>query len=358
MVIASDIIGEEKCVMLTRRKALAGAAALGGLAISGGARGQQSFTASQALIDAAKKEGKMVLYTSNFVEVMQKTIAAFNQHFPFVRVELVRAPGGQLFTRIRTESAAGKLTADAILHSDRGLMLEINDIFADYTPPNANAYRADTLVSPKLWPCISPCWVIAWHTELVKSPPKTWMDLTKPDYGNGMIGQVVGPSGGITWTRVMFERMVLGEDYWARQAATKPRLYPSGAPLADALVRGEVSIAPVQFNVVLDKQRDGAPIGSIFPSEGVPMTPYGCGIPKTAANPNAAKLFMDWCLSEEGQIHFVREQGNVSAMKTAPALLPGFDAAKHKLWMPEFKQFQELYRPWLDDWNKAYGYRQ
>jgi iron(III) transport system substrate-binding protein len=341
--------------MLTRRHALAGAAAL---AAARPAAAQARFTAPAALIEAARKEGRMVLYTSNFTEVMLKTIATFNKSFPFVRVELVRAPGGQLFTRIRTEAAANKLIADAILHSDRGLMLEIENIFADYTPANADAYRPDMVVSPRLWPCITPCWSIAYHTELVKNPPKSWMDLTKPEYGNGLIGQVIGPSGGTTWTRAMFERIVLGEDYWARQAATKPRLYPSGAPLSDALVRGEVAIAPLLYNIIFEKKRDGAPVEIFFPPEGVPVTPYGCGIPKTAANPNAARLFMDWCLSEEGQVHFIKDQGNVSAMKTQPAALPGFDPATHKIWLPEFKQFQDLFKPWLEEWNKAYGHRQ
>ena len=92
------------------------------------------------------------------------------------------------------------------------------------------------------------------------------MDLTKPEYGNGQIGQVIGPSGGTTWTRIMFERQVLGEDYWARQAATKPRLYPSGAPLSDALVRGEVSIAPLIYNIIYPKQRDGAPVEDLLPA--------------------------------------------------------------------------------------------
>src|SRR3546814_14843810 len=63
-----------------------------------------------------------------------------------------------------------------------------------------------------------------------------------------------------------------------------------GAPLSDALVRGEVTIAPLLYNIVWTKKRDGAPVEAFFPPEGVPMIPYAAGISKTAANPNAAKL--------------------------------------------------------------------
>ena len=80
----------------------------------------------------------MTYYTANFAEVEREVITAFNKRFPFITVEMVRAPGGQLITRVKTEAAAGKLTADVIDHSDRGLMLELVDLFQDYAPPNAH----------------------------------------------------------------------------------------------------------------------------------------------------------------------------------------------------------------------------
>src|SRR5271169_4910142 len=169
------------------------------------------------LIAAAKAEGKLVYYTANFAEVEQQVIKAFNQRFPEIKVEMVRAPGGQLITRVKTEAAAGKLIADVIDHSDRALMLPLADLFQDYAPPNAADYDPAALVSPKFWPRATVVWSIAYNTELVKNPPKTWMDLTKPQYDK-LIGQVFAQSGGTTWTRVMFERQVLGEDYWAKQA--------------------------------------------------------------------------------------------------------------------------------------------
>jgi iron(III) transport system substrate-binding protein len=91
---------------------------------------------SPELIAAAKKEGKLVYYTANFAEVEQEVIKAFNKRFPEIKVEMVRAPGGQLITRIKTEAAAGKLAADVVDHSDRALMSELVGLFQDYAPPN------------------------------------------------------------------------------------------------------------------------------------------------------------------------------------------------------------------------------
>src|SRR5262249_27880445 len=84
------------------------------------------------LIEAAKKEGKLVFYSANVAESEQPIIEAFTRKFPFIKVEFLRAPGNQLLQRVKTEAAAGKLLADVIDHSDRSLMLEIENIFQDY----------------------------------------------------------------------------------------------------------------------------------------------------------------------------------------------------------------------------------
>ena len=320
--------------------------------------GAQSEFGSKELIEAAEKEGSLTYYTANFTEVEQEVVKEFNKRFPKIKVAIVRAPGGQLITRIKTEAAAGKLAADVVDHSDRGLMKDIADLFQDYTPPNAADYRPDALVSPKFWPGVTLGWAIAYNTQLVKNAPKTWMDLTKPEYNNKQIGQVVGPSGGTTWTRIMFERQVLGEDYWKKQAALGIALFPSGAPTSDSLVRGEISIAPLLYNIIYTKIVEGAPAEAIFAPEGVPIIPYADGITKTSKSPNAAKLFMNWRLSKEGQTFAITKLGNITSLKEPPAFPKGWDPKVVKVWVPNFEQFEKLRDPWLEEWNKTYGYRQ
>ena len=156
----------------------------------------------------------------------------------------------------------------------------------------------------------------------------------------------------------MFERQVLGEDYWKKQASTHPILYPSGAPMSDSMVRGEVAMGPLLYNAIYPKQKDGAPIKIFFPPEGAPVNPYASGIPKTAAHPNAAKLFLNWCLSNEGQTFMIKELGNLTSLKVAPAYPPGFDPKVVKVWFPKFDDYVKLHGPWVEEWNKTFGYRQ
>src|ERR1051326_5263639 len=138
--------------------------ALTAAALSIPAAAQQEF-GSPELIAAAKKEGRLVLYTANFAEIEQEVINVFNKRFPEIKVEMVRAPGGQLITRIKTEAAANRLTADIIDHSDRALMKDLVDLFQDYAPPNAADYRDDVQISPNLWPPLTTAWSIAYNTD-------------------------------------------------------------------------------------------------------------------------------------------------------------------------------------------------
>src|SRR6185437_5444574 len=123
--------------LLCRRGALGSLAALGLIARWGAVRAASAFQPDPAVLDGAKKEGALVLYTASFPEVMQDAINTFNKRFPFVRVNMVRASGGQLITRVQSEAATGKLEADVLDHSDRGQTKAIEHIFADYAPPNA-----------------------------------------------------------------------------------------------------------------------------------------------------------------------------------------------------------------------------
>ena len=105
-------------------------------------------------------------------------------------------------------------------------------------------------------------------------------------------------------------------------------------------------------------EKDGAPIKIFFPPEGTPANPYATGIPKTAANPNAAKLFLNWCLSTEGQTFMIKEFGNLTSLKVAPVYPEGFDPKVVKVWFPKFDEYVKLHEPWVAEWDKTFGHRQ
>jgi iron(III) transport system substrate-binding protein len=88
------------------------------------------------------------------------------------------------------------------------------------------------------------------------------------------------------------------------------------------------------------------------------VTPFAAGVTKTAAHPNAAKLYLNWCLSDEGQAFMIKELGNLTSLKKAPFYPEGFDPKVVKVWIPKFDEFVKLHDEWIAEWNKIYGYRQ
>lgn len=320
---------------------------------SGGMAVAQDELGGQALIDAARKEGKLVLYTSNQIEAEQELVKEFNNRFPDIRVEIVRAPGSRLATRIATELSANQLSADVIDMSDRGLVENIKDAFAAYEPPNAADYPQEVKSIPNLWPKSTWGFVLAHNVAIVPEGPSTWADLLKPEY-KGKVGLVIANSGGSTWTTAMFQRKELGDDYWQKLASNGVTVYPSGSPLASGLVRGEVAVGAAQSNSVIPLARDGAPIKVSFPAEGIPLTPSAAGLTKTAKNPNAGKLYLNWSLSAEGQKAWVKGQGGFSTLPQA-GLPDGAEEGAIKLWLPDPVEYQSVRNEWIAEWNKIYN---
>src|SRR5258708_18075537 len=74
---------------------------------------EPDFVPSADLLAAARAEGKIVLYSANFLDTEQAVAKRFSERFG-IRIETVRAPTGQLITRIKTEAAADRLIPDVI----------------------------------------------------------------------------------------------------------------------------------------------------------------------------------------------------------------------------------------------------
>ena len=317
---------------------------------------EPDFVPSAELLAAAKKEGRVVLYTANFLDTEQAVVKRFSERFPGIQIEIVRAPTGSLITRVKTEAAANRMIADVIDISDRVQARAMIELFAPYAPPNAADYTEVARTADRLWPRSGNAWTITYNSALVTDPPKSWADLVKPEFGKLGIGQAVVAAGGGPFNRAMFERKVLGEDYWTKQAALKPALFPSQAPMVDAMIRGEIAIAPLVTNLAIPLAAQGAPLKWFFAPEGVPVTVFCAGIAKGAGHPSAAKLFLDWALSREGQALMV-ELGSFSSLVNAP-MPPGVDAQAIKSWYPDDAEIERIFKSWTDDWNKAYNYRQ
>lgn len=331
------------------RAALAAASLL---VLAGAASAQECC--SKELVEAAKKEGKLTLYSGVVLDNEQILAKAFSDRFPGVEVDIVRAPGGRLFTRIETEAAANKLTADVVDLTDRMLATRIEHLFADYAPPNAAKWDRSSMPVKMLWPRTLFVYGLAYNPALMEAPKASWKELEDPKYKE-KTGLILAGSGGSAWTVAMFQRQVMGPDTWEKIAALRPRLFESNGPASSAIVRGEIQMGTLLLATATALKLQGAPIDVVYPAEGLPAAPGAAGIFKNAPHPNAAKLFMDWSLSEEGQNVIVEKLGGMSLL--AGTKKPEGAPADVKVWVPDNAEFDSLRGPWVKEWDAIYGYR-
>jgi iron(III) transport system substrate-binding protein len=104
------------------------------LAGCGGAGGGQGGGPSES-----EPSGQIVLYTSEPQENADETVAAFNEQYPEIEVQVFRSGTGELLTRIESEEAAGGVQADVLLAADAPTFenLKSRDLFGEYTPAGA-----------------------------------------------------------------------------------------------------------------------------------------------------------------------------------------------------------------------------
>src|SRR5262245_52549433 len=128
-----------------------GAALLAGLFATAAGAAEPQFVPPAELLAAAKAEGKIVLYTANFLDTEQAVAKRFSERFGGISIEIVRAPTGQLITRIKTEAAANRMIADVIDISDSVKARSTLEMFKPYAPTNTHDFSDVLRKAACLW---------------------------------------------------------------------------------------------------------------------------------------------------------------------------------------------------------------
>jgi iron(III) transport system substrate-binding protein len=333
-----------------------------GLGLAAGSASAASLTAEfggDSLIRAAKKEGKVVVYTSNILGLAKIMQMNFNKRFKGITVNLVRLGGGSLHRKILTEHTAGKLVADVIEMSDRGLMRREMKagVIGTHTPPTDGLYPAHTKIGGRVYPGTAYLYLIAYNPMLVKNPPKNWKDLVHPRFRD-KIGLVPAELGGTPWATALFQYQVLGgnsDSYWKDLAAQKPRFFTSAGRIGKTLINGETPVGVALDVVSLGAIKKGAPVKYVYPEEGVVMILFNNAITTVSKNKNAAKLWLNWTLSREGQETWTKQVGGLSARTD---IAPPKSAPKSvKMWSAKEKDYISLRNSYTKRWNKIFNFK-
>jgi iron(III) transport system substrate-binding protein len=261
-----------------------------------------SAASLDALIDGAKREGELVYYASMNLSEANAVISAFEKRYPFVKVKLHRTGSEKLLTRVLTEARAKKNFADVIQTVEFSMhIFNRSGILARYLP-QANAFYPKEFKEESFWTTVYyNAYVTAYNTKLVapSALPKTYEDLldpnwkdklmiesTKADWFAGML-QILGRERGLTYMRALAKQQPSpreGHELLAQLVAAGEGLFDINIPAA---------------SVERMKER-GAPIDwtALGPA---PAIMVGVGVANQAPHPNAAKLFVEFVLSRDGQ---------------------------------------------------------
>lgn len=297
------------------------------------------------LINAAKREGRVVVYGSLESDVFEVIAKIFEGQYG-IKVDYFRAASNLVTDRVLTESRAGRPQFDVVLtNRSPMLILKKEGVFARYTSPSYEGYAAsirdrDGVLSPSYRMVVVS---ILYNTRLVKAEdaPKTLNDLLDPKWK----GKIVMPDPTVhTTTAVWLSNLqpLMGNQYRAfvERLAGQVSLVESFLPVVQRVIAGEFPLGITYVKYVYIFGNEGAPLDYVRLNP-VLAEAHHVAIGAKAPHPNAARLFVDVMTSRLGLLALAR----AGEFVLVPGVYPPIkDADKLRVIMMDDLDEQELAR--------------
>ena len=260
----------------------------------------------RVLLDGAKREGKLVWYTTLAADQNKQLAGAFEAKYPGIKVEVFRTGSSALAQRLLTEAKAKRHIADAIETTPPGLMtFRENQLLLPYTSPHLAAFPEESKEkAPKnlvYWTNTRESFIgFAYNKNFLNAAdvPKNFDGLLKPTLRDNM-----GISGDDTGARIIGAMVKAKGDGFVRKLKEQNlRVHMmAGSALTQLVAAGEIFGSPSQFYSATNvAAKRGAPVAWV-PMDLVATSAGGAAVYANAPRPHAALLFADFLLSPEGQ---------------------------------------------------------
>ncbi len=274
---------------------------------------------------AAQPGGKLVLYTSHPDRDAQQTVEHFGQKYPGVEVEIFRSGTTEVMNKLMAEIAAGKPRADVLLIAD-ALSMERLKAAGQLEPyPGADVRQFPVAAYDKGKNYFGTKLITTGIVVNRSAPlrPNSWADLLRPEAK----GQVVLPSplysgAAAIHMEALGEVPALGPRYYERLAANGAVALRGNGAILNAVAGGQKMYGVVVEFMALNAKAKGSPVDFVFPAEGVSVVTEPTAIVRGTANPAAARAFVDFILSKDGQ-ELAAAQGYMPARRDVKPP-PGF----------------------------------
>jgi iron(III) transport system substrate-binding protein len=260
------------------------------------------IAADSALIEGAKREGEVVFYASMNIAEANIMIAEFEKRYPFIKVRLNRTGSEKLLAKVLTEARAKKLSADVLQTVEFSMYIFNRSAVLSRYVPQSNSLYPKEFKEEGFWTTVyyNP-YVVAYNTKMVPARmlPKSYDDLLDPKWK----GKMMMEGTKADWFAGMLQ--IMGQERglkYMRELATQQPTPREGHELLAQLVaagEGALDINIPASSVDRFKEK-GAPIDWVALGT-APAIMVGIGLSAQALHPNAARLFIDFALSREGQ---------------------------------------------------------
>jgi iron(III) transport system substrate-binding protein len=297
---------------LSRRDVIKGSAALGLTAFAAPlkAAAPPAEAITPQLIEAARKEAKVVLYSAMDLPVGERLGKAFEAQYPGIAVQIERSGSERLFQRIDQEFASSIRAADVVNSSDASHFItwKKNGWLAPFVTEDIAQHFLPEYRDPDGMSATTRIYLssIAYNTNLVKpdDAPKSFADLLDPKWAGKMVKGHPAYSGTIMTATFQLVRE-FGWDYYEKLSKQRVMQVQSSTDPPKKLALGERAVMADgnEYNVVLLKEA-GQPVEPVYPTEGTPTVSGPTGIFANAPHPNAARLFQAWLHTRETQQFF------------------------------------------------------
>ena len=259
--------------------------------------------------------------------IAAQTVAAFKRAQPGVEVDVFRSGTTEVMGKLAAEFAAGAPKADVLLLADAASMeaLKKDGRLLPYREARVDGLEAGTFDADRTYFGSKLITTGIAVNTAAKTRPASWADLAKPEYK----GQIAMPSplysgAAAIMLGTMTARSDLGWAYFERLKADEAVAVRGNGAVVTAVASGEKAYGVLVDFMAFNAKARGSPIDFIFPAEGLPAVTEPVAILKTSKNPDAARAFVSFILSKEGQ-ELAAKQGFLPARKdVAPP--PGFPA--------------------------------
>lgn len=273
------------------------------------------------LISTAANATTLQLYTSQSPEIAQATVDAFQAQYPDIKVEWMRNGTSQLMNILQAEIEAGAIKPDLLLVADTinlGALKKDDRLLAYPEAPVGDFDKATYDKDMTFFGTKVITTAIAYNTKNAEAVT-SWNQLL--DEKN--TGQIAVPSplySGAALNHLHSVKNVdtIGWDFY--KGLAKLDIHPEGGngPALKAVANGMAKYGIIADADVIRAKASGSPLDIIFPSEGVSFITEPVAIMKNTKNADAAKKFVDFVLSKQGQ-ELVIKQGNMSIDKSLPS---------------------------------------